>query len=1121
MTIESPPRHPRVATARGAARTNSCLSARVALPAAALSAVLSAVLICPSSLASQATVQATVQGPARWNVETPTGPSRTVVFEAHEGTLMSLAISPDGQSIAFDLLGAIYELPIAGGSARRLTSGRSWNLFPRYSPDGRSIAFSSDRNGSYDVWVMNREGGALERVSTARLDLSESFVRPAWSTDGRRLYAVRSGDGIATQLVALDRIGGRQVLLEGSDLLGGAIAEPRGAGVLFERNGGSLYAFAFNPYVTPPSGARIDRYDEATGEVTTSVARPGGAFAPALSPNGQQLAYVHRAIDETVLMVRDLVTGRERVALRGLDRDRQQSASTLGPFPAIAWHPDGKRIFLAVGGAITAVDVTTGSATPLPFRAPVERLLSETIRFKTVEPSERASTLGHRWGSRVPQGVLYEALGDLWLAGATGAPRNLTNSDVLETSPVYDAGRGALYYAAWTDDSLGAVYRRAALDAAPVRLTSVPAQYGSIAVSPDGARIAYVRGAPGLAGGLWLSNETQFDLVLRDADGTEHRVTGISGHALEYANIAGKIPPSVNFAPDGQTLLFTEFEGEDLVLKRIALDGRGELLLYRFPNAVAAVPSPDLAWIALREYQRSFIVPWSYAGHPVTRSPADGIGSAVRVDAEDGGYLTWSADGATLGWTRARGFYEKPLSQMLAESRTPPARPAGASWTAPRVPGSTARRTELSIAFDIERATGAVALTGVRVITMNPQREVLENATIVLQGGRITALGRGVAVPSGAKTFDLAGQTVIPGLIDAHAHPHIEHSTLHVIEQQPTYLSAPLAYGVTTIVEVYGNEYRDGWFTDMLRAGKMAGPRFFTTGSPIFGTRRGFRRLMYRPFETLDEAREQLRWNKDHGAIAVKDYAQRIRLRRSLTIAAARDLGLNVLSESSSDPQMNFTQVLDGVTGIEHSMGLAPFHDDVVRFWGGTTAGMTPTLLVAYNTAMGEGWYQQASKLWEDPKLTRFITPEQLMRVRSPVKLWPEDMTVLAMGAELRKLYHNGTSLQLGAHGQMFGLDAHWELDLLARSGFTPAEVLEIATIKGATQHGLDGELGSLEIGKLADLVVLEANPLDNIANAQRIRYVVKNGVFYAGADAARVWPAAQAAPRPYFEGRE
>lgn len=1078
----------------------------------ALTAVVAQSLSEPAPLSAQA--------PAQWSVETPTGPSRTIAFEARQGTLMSLAVSPDGQSIAFDLLGHIYEMPIAGGSAKRLTSGRSWNLFPRYSPDGRSIAFSSDRAGSFDVWTMDRQGASLERVSTARLALSENFYRPAWSTDGRRLFAVADGDGFPNQLVAFDRLGGRQRLLEGNDILGGAIAEPNGNAILFERIAGSLYGFAFNPYVTPPSGTRIDRYDQATGEVTTQVARPGGAFAPALSPNGRELAYVHRAIDETVLIVRELSTGRERVLVRGLDRDRQQSASPLGPAPAIAWHPDGKRLFVGVGGFINAIDVASGAASRLAFTAPVEREVSETIRFTQVEPHERATTRGHRWGSRTPQGVLYEALGDLWLAGSTGAPRNLTRSPALETSPVFDARSGALYFAAWTDDSLGAVYRKATLDAPPVRLTTVPAQYGSLAVAPDGARLAYVRGAPGLAGGMWLSNETEFDLIVRESDGTERRVTGISGHALEYANIAGKIPPAVIFAADGGTLYFTEFVGEDLLLKRIGRDGRGETVLYRFPNAVAAVPSPDLAWIAVREYQRSFIVPWTYAGQPVTSSPAERVGGSIRVDAEDGGYLTWSSDGASLAWTRASGFYEKPVAQMVAESRAPRVPNASESWRGARVPGSTARRTELGIAFDIERPQGTVALTGARIITMNARRDVLENATIVLEGGKISALGTGVAIPAGAKVFSVAGQTIIPGLVDAHAHPHIEHSTLHVIEQQPSYLTAPLAYGVTTMVEVYGNEYRDGWLSDMLRAGTISGPRFFTTGSVIFGTRSGFRRLMYRPIETLDDAREQLRWNKDHGAIAVKDYAQSIRVRRSLTIAAARELGLNVLSESSSDPQMNFTQLMDGVTGIEHSMGLWPFHDDVVRYWGGTKAGMTPTLLVGYNVAMGEGWYHQASKLWQDPKLTRFITPEQLMRVRSPVHLWPEDMSVLSMGSELRRLYRSGTPLQLGAHGQMFGLDAHWEMDLLSRSGFTPAEVLEIATIRGAAQHGLDGQLGSLEVGKLADLVVLEANPLDDIGNAQKIRYVMKNGVIFAGADAARVWPVAKAAPIPYFVGR-
>jgi imidazolonepropionase-like amidohydrolase/Tol biopolymer transport system component len=1062
----------------------------------------------------------------RWSVETPTGPTKALAFDATEATWMSVTVSPDGRSIAFDLLGHIYEMPIEGGTAKRLTDGRAWNLFPRYSPDGRSIAFASDRSGSHNIWILDRQSGALRTFPAA----GENLYRPVWSADGRAIYAGTSGDGVTNQLLAFALAGGRQTLvrdvstqltlLPSNSIFNGGGVEPGGTGIIFERSNRPLYPFEFNPYVTPIGGARIERYDQATGEITVMVERQGGAFAPALSPDGRQLAYVNRSIDETILVLRDLASRRERVLLRGLDRDRQESFSGYGPYPAMAWHPDGRRLFLGIKGHLTSVDVQTGTPTTISFHAPVERQMSQTIRFKTEEARDHAMTRTHRWGSRTPQGILFEALGDLWLQDAAGARKNLTHSAANETSPVFDPKTGALYYASWTDDSLGAVYRSATPGAPGERLTSVPAQYGGIAVSPDGARLAYVRGAGGLEHGLWLSNETEFDLVVRAANGTERRVTGITGQPLEYANIAGKVPPSVTFAPNGETLYFTEFERDTLVLKRIGVDGAGETVLFRFPNAVAAVPSPDLAWIAFLEYHRSFITPFTYSGQPVSISPFESTGFSARVDPEDGGYLTWSPDGRTLAWTRATGFYEKPVDQILAESRGAPAARAAGSWTGPRVPGSTARRTETAMELTIDTPKGAVALTGVRVVTMNPSRQVLEGATIVVEGGRITAIGKGAPIPAGAKVFDLPGRTVIPGLVDAHAHPHIEHSSLHVIEQQPTYLSGPLAYGVTTVIEVYGNEYRDGWLSDMLRAGKITGPRFFTTGSVIYGARHGSRLRMYRPIETLDDAREQLRWNKDHGAIAVKDYNQDTRKRRHLTITAARELGLNVVSESDADPEMNLTQLMDGVTGIEHSMGLAPFYDDVVRYWGGTAAGMTPTLLVVYNGRFGEGWYHQASKLWEDSKLTHFITPEQLMRVRNPTHLWPEDMYAWKMGAEVKKLYLNGTSIQMGGHGQMFGLDDHWELDLLVRSGFTPAQALEIGTIKGATHHGLDSQIGSLEVGKLADLVVLDANPLDEIGNAQKIRYVMKNGVVFAGADAARVWPDPRPAGKAYFVTR-
>ena len=1061
--------------------------------------VVSALTFACAAMAMGSPTQA--QQPA-WTVETHTGPVRELAFDATEGTWMSVDIAPDGATIAFDLLGTIYEMPATGGDAVALTSGRSWNLSPRYSPDGATIAFSSDRSGSHQVWVLDRASGEVNPVS----DWTDvNLHRPSWSADGDRIFASAVGDGVPSQLVGLDLDGALESLITGNGPVNGARPLPGTGRFLFEHLNRAPYPFGFNPYVIPPGGARIESYDESTGTAQVVIERPGGAFQPTPSPDGTHLAYLHRAMQGTVLILMDMATREERVLLTGLDRDRQDSRSAYGPYPNLAWYPDGSAILIGHRGGLARVDIATGDAQPVPFSAPVRRQMSETIHFTTEIPEERDRTRTHRWGQRTTHGIISESLGDLWLHDANGT-HNLTRSDAHETSPIVDPRTGAIHFASWTDDALGSVHRMdgattgSAAPAATDQLTTVASQYGSLALSPDGTEIAYVRGTGGLQRGLWLSNQVHFELVVRGPNG-EDRLADIAAQPLEYANIAGKIPPTIVFSPDGQTIYYTTWKDGILVLKNIARDGTGSRTLYRFPHSVAAVPSPDLEWIALREYHRSFITPFDPSDSPITVSPFERQGRTWRVDANDGGYLTWSPDGRTLAWTRGSGFYEKSVEAILAGTEG----------------GSEARRTELGIEYDVARAAGTVALTGARVVTMNPAREVLDNATVVARDGRIAAVGQGVAVPDGAQVFDVAGKTIIPGLIDAHAHPHIEHSPLHVIEQAPTYLSGPVAYGVTTMVEVYGNEYRDGWVTDMVRSGRMTGPRFFTTGSIIYGRRHGGRLRMYRPIETLDDAREQVRWNLDHGAIAVKDYSQATRKRRHLVATAAREMGLNVLSESASDPQMNLTQLLDGVTTIEHSMGLAPFHDDVVQFWRGTEAGMTPTLVVVYNGPMGEGWFHQASKLWEDPKLANFIDPMSLMRVRRTTHLWPDDMYAWEMANELRKLYDAGTSMHLGAHGQMVGLGTHWELELFAGGGFPPEQILEIATIRGAEQHGLDAQIGSLEVGKLADLVVLDANPLDDISNAAAIRFVVKGGVVYSGEDAARVWPDPSPAPKPYF----
>ena len=1044
-----------------------------------------------------------------WSVETPTGPPSRLSFTTDEGTWMSVDVSPDGAHIVFDLLGTIYEMPFEGGTATPLTSGRSWNISPRYSPDGTRVAFSSDRGGSHGIWVFDRTTRELSAAS----DLPGRNVhRPTWSAEGEAIRAGVSGDGIRSHLAEVTD-GGR-ALVQGAGPVNGALPIPGSSAVVFEHQAASVFPFGFNPYVVPVGGARVEILEE-DGESSIYIERPGGAFQPTPSPDGRYLAYLNRNLEGTRLLVQEMASRSERELVQGLDRDRQDSRSPYGPHPNFAWHPAGNEIVIAWGGKIRAVEVSSGRTRVIPFQAAVDRPASSTIRNAKVLDTGTAETRTHRWGQRTGSGVLTEALGDLWVHDGQGGSTNLTDSDALETSPVVDPNTGDLYYASWTDRDLGRVVRRTPAGRVET-LTRVPSQYGSIAVDPTGGQVAYVRGSGGLQRGTWLSNQSRFELIVRSADGEERKVTDIQGQALEYANIAGKIPPRVQFGPDGDVLFFTEFLPGGLALKRIGVDGSEETLLYRFPHAVDAAPSPDLEWIALREYHRSFLVPFDEEGSQAPVSPYEETGPAYRVDAEDGGYLTWSPDGETLGWTRGSGFYEKPVTEITSGQSIDHG--AGADWNGPRVPGSTARRTDVAVSYPVATPAGIVALENARVITMNGSRDVLERATVLVRDGLIEAVGSDVAIPAEAERYDLRGATIIPGLVDAHAHPHIEHSALHVIEQAPTYLSGPLAYGVTTMMEVYGNEYRDGWLTDMLQAGKMAGPRFLTTGSIIFGRRHGGRLRMFRPIETLDDAREQVRWNKDHGAVAVKDYAQATRKRRHLVATAAREMDLDVLSESSSDPQMNLTQVLDGVTAIEHSMGLTPFYDDIVRYWQGTGASMTPTLLVVYNGSMGEGWFHQSDKLWEDPKLTRFVDPMSLQRIRQTTHLWPDDMYAWEMAGDLRALDEAGVPLQVGAHGQMFGLGFHWEMQLYEQGGFSASRVLELATIGGAVKLGLESQVGSIETGKLADMVILDADPRETVENVQRIRYVMKGGWLVSGSDASPVWPEEGEAPAPYTQ---
>jgi imidazolonepropionase-like amidohydrolase len=508
-----------------------------------------------------------------------------------------------------------------------------------------------------------------------------------------------------------------------------------------------------------------------------------------------------------------------------------------------------------------------------------------------------------------------------------------------------------------------------------------------------------------------------------------------------------------------------------------------EHIISKYANHI--VPSPDNKWIAFSNLHKVYIAAMPQLGAPIT---IDGSSNSVPVQqiAKDAGVnIHWTTDSKKVMWTLGDEYFSNTLQEKFSFVVGGSSEPSAMPETGTKI-GLTAR---------VDNPSGTIAFTNARIITMDGN-EVIEDGNIIIEGNKIIAAGPAskTLVPSGAKVYGMLGKTIMPGLVDSHAHIGAFRSGIPA--QQNWQFIANLAFGVTTAHDPSANTESVFTLSELQKAGELVGPRLYSTGFILYGADGDFKAVI----NNLEDARSSIRRTKAFGAKSVKSYNQPRREQRQQVLQAAREQGINVVPEGGSTFFHNLTMVIDGHTGVEHNIPVAPVYKDVLEIWGKSGTGYTPTLIVNYGGLNGEYYYYQRDNVWENEKLLKY-TPRRIVDSRSrhrnmvPIKEYENGHILVASTA--KDLVNAGVKLNMGAHGQLQGLGAHWETWMLASGGLSNHEALKAATINGANYIGAGQDIGSLEVGKLADLIILNKNPLDDIENTQYIKYVMQNGRLY------------------------